>query len=288
MKYAINCSAILGHTPDPGDIIRLAQEAERIGYHSILVGDHVLTPPSFDDSNYPAGLFDSLTPWYDPFILLATMAGATSRIRLGTGIAVVPYRSPVQQAQAISTLDFLSNGRFVYGAGIGWMREEFHALGVPFGERGQRADEYLEVMKLLFSGSGDAYRGKFIDFPGGRLNPLPIQRPGPPIIVGGETPPAMRRIAKYGDGFHINWKTPSEFQRFLDELAPHMANNGKEISSLYKQLAAMDVALVRAQKDRLPDYEALGVDELVFSPKCDTPQQGLDTIQEFADEFFAL
>lgn len=286
MKFGISCSSLLGHSPSANEVVGLAQEAEKIGYHSILVGDHIFIPTYLDDSKYPAGIFDSGMPWYDPFVLLAALAGATKNIRLGTGIAVVAYRPPIQQAQSIATLDFMSNGRFFYGAGIGWMREEFEAIGVPFGERAQRADEYLEVMKLLFSGSGEAYRGEFVDFAGGRLNPLPAQRPHPPIIIGGETPPALRRVAKYGDGFYINWKNLAELSHILEVLSQHMADNHREMSSLYKQLGATDIGLVQAEKDRISEYEALGIDELIYSPKFHSVEEGLDAMRKFADEFF--
>lgn len=286
MKFGICGNALLGHNPTAREVIQAAQLAEKLGYHSIVVGDHVLTPNQFDDSNYPAGTFDSAVPWYDVFIFLATIAGATTTIRLGTGIAVVPYRPPVQQAQTISTLDFLSEGRFFYGAGVGWMREEFEALGIPFQERGPRTDEYLEAMKSLLSGTGEGFNGQFVQFPGVRLSPLPAQKPHPPIIIGGETQPAMRRIAKYGDGFYINWKTVPELERFLAELAVHMATNQRDMSSLYKQVAITDIASIRAEKDRLSEYGAMGVDELIFVPKCHSPQEGLDVMKAFADEFF--
>lgn len=286
MKFGISCSQILGHTPTAGDILSMAREAEKIGYHSIMLGDHILTPNCFDDSNYPAGTFDAATPWYEPFVLLSALAGATTTIRLGTGIAVIPYRPPIQQAQAIATLDFISEGRFYYGAGIGWMREEFDALGVSFDERGRRSDEYLELITLLLSGRPEGYKGQFVDFPGGRLNPLPHQKPYPPIIIGGESPPAIRRIAGYGDGFYINWKSLPELDLFITALTDQMERNGRAVSSLYKQLATTDVAFIRAAKDMLPDYAARGVDEIIFSPVCDSPAEGMEAIKAFADEFF--
>ncbi|MFC4594719.1 TIGR03619 family F420-dependent LLM class oxidoreductase [Sphingobium tyrosinilyticum] len=286
MKFGLSCSTVLGHSPAARDVIRLVQEAEAVGFHSILVGDHVLRPLAFDTSSYPAGIFDAEMPWYDPFVLLAAVAGVTQTIRLGTGVSVVPYRPPVLQAQAIATLDFMSEGRFFYGAGVGWMREEYEALGVPFAARGQRTDEYLEIIKSLLSGKSDGFHGSCIDFPGGHIHPLPVQKPHPPIIIGGETQAALRRIAKYGDGFHINWKTLAQLERLLGDLAVHMADNGRVVSSLYKQLAATDIALVRAAKNDLADYAALGVDEIIFSPKHDSPADGIEAVKRFADEFF--
>lgn len=285
MKYGICCSQLLGRTPSAPDVIAFAQEAERIGFHSIVVGEHVLMPNDFDDSVYPAGVFESRTPWYDPLVFLGVVAGATTTIRLGTGIAVAPYRAPIQQAQAIATLDFMSGGRFFYGVGIGWMREEFNALGIPFAERGQRTDEHIEVMKLLWTGSDQAFHGQFTSFNGGRLNPLPTQKPYPPILIGGETSPALRRVAKLGDGFYINWKTLSEYRQILDELGGYMAENGRSMLDLYRQLGATDIALLQEHKAALPDYEAIGLDEIIFSPKCYSVDDGMTLMRQFADEF---
>ena len=286
MKYGISCNAAIGFSPTAEEVLRFARAAEEIGFHSILVSDHVLTPSTFDASTYPAGVFESRTPWYDPVVLLAAIAAVTKTIKLGTGIIVTAYRPPIQQAQAVATLDFISGGRFFYGAGVGWMRDEFDALGIPFTERGQRADEYIEVMKLLWSGSGEGFHGKFVDFDGGHLNPLPVQRPHPPIIIGGETPPAIRRIARYGDGFYINWKSIEQFRNILDWIDANMAEGRGRAEDLYQQMGATDVAIVREAKDRLPEYEAMGLDEIILSPTCASLDEGLATISNFARDFF--
>jgi probable F420-dependent oxidoreductase len=286
MKYGIGFSHVFGPSPSFRDVVHLAQEAERIGYHSIVAADHVIEPESFDGSAYPAGTFQPGAHWFDPFVVLAAIAGCTETIRLSTGIAVVPYRPPVQQAQAAATLDFMSGGRFRYGAGIGWLREEYEALGIAFAERGRRTDEYLQVMKLLWEDSGTGFRGTFVDFPGGHLNPPPVQRPNPPILIGGDTPPALRRIATYGDGFYINWKTPAEFSDFLERLAGEMAERGRKVSELYMQTGATDIAPMRAQKGKISEYEAMGLDEIVYNPIAGSAAEGLEMMQVFADEFF--
>lgn len=285
MKYGICCTHMLGLSPSADDVIFCAQEAERLGYHSILISDHILMPNELNASVYPAGTFESGGRWYDPLVFLGVIAGATKTIRLGTGVAVVAYRAPVQQAQAIATLDFMSGGRFFYGAGLGWMREEFDAIGVPFSERGKRADEHIAVMKLLWSGSGEAFHGEYTSFPGGRINPLPVQNPHPAILIGGETSPALRRVARLGNGFYINWKTLSEYQQILEELAGYMADHGRTMSELYRQLAAPQIGLVQQNKAAIPDYEALGLDEIIFSPVCSSPDQGMALMRQFTEEF---
>jgi probable F420-dependent oxidoreductase len=284
VKFAISCSNAMGVSPSAEAVLNFARVAEEIGFHTFVVADHVLMPNDLDASEYPAGTFQTDNPSYDPFVLLAAVAGVTKTIRLGTGIAVVPYRPPIQQAQAAATLDFISGGRLVYGAGVGWMRDEFDALGIPFAERGQRADEYIEVMKLLWSGNTDAYHGKFVDFAGGRLNPLPTQRPGPPVLIGGETPPALRRVAKLGDGLYINWKSVEKFRDVLAQLDTNMAGSGRDARDLYKQMGATDISLVR-QAD-IAEYEAMGLDEIVFCPRCASPEEGVAAMRGFAREFF--
>lgn len=287
MKFGISFNALLGFSPAADDVIRFVQEAEEIGYHSLSMGEHVIIPNKIDLSAYPAGVFDQHMPWYDPMVLLAAIAGATKTIRIGTGIAVVPYRPPIQEAQAVATLDFISGGRCFYGAGVGWMREEFDALGVPFNERGRRTDEYLQIMKLLWSGSGEPFHGKFISFEGGRINPLPTQKPHPPLLIGGETAPALERVAKYGDGFHINWKTLGELESIIAKISSYMAGSSRSVADLYMQVAATKIGLVQRAKPLLAEYEALGVDEIIYSPtKCHSSSEGFAAMRQFADEFF--
>lgn len=284
MKYGITLTHMLGPSSSAQEVIRFACEAEKAGFHSISVSDHIVLS-EFDPAAYPAGTFPPDVHWYDPFVVLAAIAGATTTIRLATGVVVVPYRPPIQQAQAVATLDHMSRGRFFFGVGLGWMREEFAALGVPFSERGRRADEYLEVMRLLWSGTGGAFHGEFIDFDGGRISPRPLADQHPPILVGGETPAALRRIARYGDGFCINWKRLPEFGDLLDALAPSMDAADREVRDLYMQLACTDADLVRAEKADLPKYEELGLDEIVFMPSAGSFPEGLALMHEIADEF---
>jgi len=287
MKYGISFTHLLGPSPSPGDVITFACEAEEAGFNSIAVSDHVLVS-EFDASAYPAGTFPPDVHWYDPYVVLAAIAGATTSIRLGTGVAVVPYRPAIQQAQAVASLDFMSGGRFFYGVGLGWMREEFAALGVPFSDRGRRTDEYLAVMKLLWSGSGEGFHGEFVDFHGGRISPRPTSDPHPPILVGGETPAALQRIARHGDGFCVNWKSLSEFRALLDSLTPCVAAEGRQLSDLYMQLACTDPDLVRAERDNLGTYEDLGLTEITFMPTAGSPAEGLDLMHELADEFISI
>lgn len=284
MRFGIAITHLLGPSPSAHDVIECARAAESRGFGSLIVADHVLTI-DFDDAAYPAGTFPPSVPWFDPFVLLGVIAGATSTIRLETGIAVLPFRPVIQQAQAVATLDFLSGGRFQYGVGLGWMQEEFEALDIPFADRGRRVDEHLEVMKVLWSGSDAGFQGEFTDFSRGRLHPLPAQSPHPPILIGGESPAALRRIARHGDGFYINWKTLPEFTALIDELTPLMAGVGRSVADLHLQLAATDVELVRSARDQLAAYERLGLAEIVLAPVAESADEGLQVLHSIADEF---
>lgn len=284
MKIGIGFTHLLGPSPSAVDVIACARAAEELEFSSFVISDHVLTLDS-QASAYPAGTFPPDVYWSDPFVMLAAIAGATDTIRLGTGIAVVPYRPPIQQAQAVATLDFVSGGRFDFGVGIGWMQEEFEALGIPFSQRGRRTDEYLEVMKVLWSQSSRDFVGEFAEFTGARINPRPVQQPHPPILIGGETPAALRRVARHGDGFCINWKTLPEFRGLITALKPEMTKTGRSVSDLYMQLACTTTEPVRAEREHLSEYEEMGLDEIVFMPAAGSPDEGLDLMRSIAAEF---
>jgi probable F420-dependent oxidoreductase len=141
----------------------------------------------------------------DPYIALTYAAALTKKIRLGTGISLIPERSPVVTAKEIASLDKLSGGRFDLGVGIGWLAEEFTAVGVPWERRAERTREYLAAMKVLWTQEESEFKGEFVSFPKARMYPKPVQKPHPPIIFGGESAPALRRVGEVGDGwFGVN------------------------------------------------------------------------------------
>ena len=177
------------------DIIRdTTVRAEQLGYDSVWVSDHVVVPNANVD-RIGAGI-------YDPLITLAVAAGATSRVRLGTTVLIVPYRNPVVTAKMISSLDALSGGRFVFGVGAGWLAEESAALGVPFAERGPMTDEYLAAMRELWTSPAPSFAGKYTQFSGLQFEPKPVQKPHPPIWVGGHARASLRRAAEIGAAWH--------------------------------------------------------------------------------------
>src|SRR5262249_33537172 len=174
----------------PETLARSAELAESLGYHLVMISDHVAVTPDVQ-GRYPA-------PFYDPFTALGWLAGLTRRVELGTTVIIVPYRHPLLTARMVANVDQLSNGRFILGVGVGWARREFDALGVPFHTRGAMTDDYLAAMRAAWAGEVVSYRGPFVSFEDVRTAPAPVRRPHPPIWVGGASPPALRRAVRLG------------------------------------------------------------------------------------------
>ena len=196
-----------GSAATPAALRDVAQGAEALGYDSLWAGDHLVLPLEQRDSRYPfseSGRFPVPPdrPWLEPFTLLAYLAAVTSRITLGMSVCILPYRHPIENAKMGADLDYLSGGRFIFGAGAGWMAEEFAALGVPFEERGPRTDEQLEAITALWTQPRPSYAGRFYRFDNVALEPKPVQRPRPPLWVGGNHRPSQRRAARYADAWH--------------------------------------------------------------------------------------
>lgn len=223
MKVGINLLNF-GPGAHPEGFSEWAREAESLGYHFLGVSDHVALTKDVS-SQYPA-------PFYDPFTLLAWLSGITTKIELGTTVAIVPYRSPLQLARVGANLDRLSGGRFILGVGVGWAREEFEALGVPFGKRGAITDEYLEAILELWTKDEASYRGSFVRFENVQTGPRPVRAPHPPIWVGGTTDAAIRRAARYGDAWHpIRIRVPW-LEEKASELAEAARSLGRKVPSL--------------------------------------------------------
>jgi probable F420-dependent oxidoreductase len=190
----------------PANLRNLAQRAESLGFDSAWVSDHIILPRSVD-SFYPyasdgVATFRPDEDYYEPLAALNFLAGCTQTIRLGTHVLILPYRNPVLTAKMISTLDVLSEGRFILGAGVGWMEEEFKALGLDtFAQRGAVTDEYIQLFKELWTKDNPVFQGEHYQLSESGFQPKPVQKPHPPIWIGGHTNPAIRRAAKYGDGW---------------------------------------------------------------------------------------
>jgi probable F420-dependent oxidoreductase len=210
MKFAFGTPALILYPaivspwePAAGgaEILRVARKADALGFDWLTVSEHIVMPEEMVEA-MGARFPEALTA-------AAVLAGATERIRLLTYVLVLPYRNPVVLAKQIATLDFLTGGRFTLGTASGHLEREFEVLGIPYEERGRRTDEALRVMRALWTGSPAAFRGEFVQFERVAFEPKPIQKPHPPIFIGGNSRRAMRRAAAFGDGW-LPWLVTRE------------------------------------------------------------------------------
>jgi len=198
------------HLATPEIIRHAAVRAEQLGYDSVWVSDHVVVPRA-NVSNFGETVFD-------PLVTLAVIAGATTRVRLGTTVLIVPYRQAVVTAKMISSLDALSGGRFVLGIGAGWVAAESAMLGVPFAERGAMTDEHLRAMRELWTSEAPRFAGKYTQFSELHFAPRPVQKPHPPIWVGGHSKAALRRTVEFGAAWHPINRPVDELRAGVAEL----------------------------------------------------------------------
>jgi probable F420-dependent oxidoreductase len=243
----------------------LAAEAERVGVATLWVPEHVVLLDQYV-SKYPYSVDGALpaqtnAPIFDPFIALATMAAATSKIRLATGICLVPEHNPLVLAKVIATLDFLSGGRVVLGVGIGWLEEEFKAIGISWERRAQRTRECIEAMRRLWGDDVSSYRGEFVNFDGVRSYPKPVQGARLPVVFGGESGPALRRVAEYGTGWCGFNLTPDEAAAKIRRIEELLKANRRKRSEIE---LAVSPYTKKITADDLKRYRDAGVDELVL------------------------
>jgi len=254
-------------------LLPVAEAAERLGFDSVWAAHHVALPYE-RKSEYPykrSGTEVAMTPgmqWLDPIVTLSMIAAVTERIRLGTSVYVLPYRDPVTLAAELAALDVLSDGRFIFGIGVGWMREEFEAIGVPPSERGARTDEHLEALKVLWTQDPASFHGRFTRFDDIVLATTPRTEGGPPIWVGGNTDAGLRRSLRLGSGWHGFEVFPDEIADVKDRLARLGEEVGRDPSELALSVARGLMPPGREEQSFIPDRRMLGasadaiVDEL--------------------------
>jgi probable F420-dependent oxidoreductase len=254
-------------------LLPVAEAAERLGFDSVWVAHHVILPYE-RKSRYPyqrSGTEVAMSPgmqWLDPIVTLSAIAAVTERVRLGTSVFVLPYRDPVTLAAELAALDVLSEGRLVLGVGVGWMREEFEAIGVPAGERGARTDEHLQVMKTLWSEDPASFEGRFTSFENVVLATKPRTDGGPPIWIGGNTEAALRRALRFGSGWHGFEVFPEEIAELRERLERLAGEVGRDPAELELSVARGLMPPGREQESFIPERRMLGgsagaiVDEL--------------------------
>ncbi|MCB1733259.1 MAG: LLM class F420-dependent oxidoreductase, partial [Halieaceae bacterium] len=199
---------------DPRLFSHLATSAEQHGVESLWTVEHVVIPVGYE-ATYPYDESGKIpmpnnTPLPDPLLPLAYAAAITTKIKLATGILILPQRHPFYVAKEAATLDQLSGGRFILGIGVGWMHDEFEALGIPFAERGPRTDESIRALRSLWKGEPEAFECEYFRWNAVEMNPKPVQKNGVPIVIGGHSKASARRAARLGDGFFPGVGTPQE------------------------------------------------------------------------------
>lgn len=271
MRYGLQLGG--GATVASQEALRdVAALAEELGFDSILIGDHIVIPKKinapwpYDDyveGETPYAVYTDME-WLDPFDTMAFLAGITEKIRLGISVLIVPYRHPFDVARRVATIDVLSGGRFVLGIGVGWLEEEFRLLGIPYNERAQRTREYIAIMQALWTQEEPRFSGKFVQLTENvNVLPLPIQKPHPPIWVGGESLPALKRVAAFGNGWHIGLIRPETIADRIETLKGLMDQTGRDFSSL--ELTAL-VLPNKLTSTEIQTYTAAGVNVVYMMP----------------------
>jgi probable F420-dependent oxidoreductase len=217
-------------------MVGLAQYAESIGVESAWTFEHAMVPLDYT-SKYPYSPSGKMgakpdTNFIDPLIALATVAANTTTLRLGTGINIVAQANPLLLAKQAASLDLLSGGRFMLGAGIGWLQEEFDAMGVPFERRGARFDDYIVAMRKVWSGEVVEHQSDFINWSGFKSYPVPVQKPGIPIIMGGTKGKIYERLAKHADGWFAPTESAESLAPMLEPLKASCAEFGRDYDSI--------------------------------------------------------
>jgi probable F420-dependent oxidoreductase len=206
----------------PPQMAPVAQRAEQLGFESVWVAEHLVFPAQIH-SRYPYSAegippINPATPLLDPLLVLMQVAAVTERIRLGTNVYILPLRHPLTVARMAMTLDLLSNGRLTFGIGLGWLAEEFAAVGIDFASRAGRTREYVRALRALWTEAEPSFAGRYVSFGPLKFEPKPVQKPHPPIVFGGESAAALRRAAALGDGWYGVGHTPASARVQVERL----------------------------------------------------------------------
>ncbi len=301
-----------GPLGEPDAISEIVHAGEAMGYATIVIGDHIVFPTTVE-SQYPytvGGGFPGQGDALEQLTLMSFIAGQTKTSRLVTSVMILPHRNPLVTAKMLATIDVLSKGRVTVGVGVGWMREEFEALDAPdFDKRGASSNEYLEIFKKCWTQDPVSHEGEFYSFKELRCVPHPVQKPHPPIWIGGHSRPALRRVAKYGDGWQPVGATsaspllPDEFQGMLDELKRMTEAEGRnydDIEICFKAPSydpgqvpdGHERLLFTGEPERIAEdlrtYKNMGVAEVIFDFRSPPVSKTLENMEHFMKEVVPL
>lgn len=278
---------------DPAELVELARYAEELGYDSVWVSEHV-----FHASYVAQRLGDR--PYHEALTVLAAVASATSRVRLGTSVLVLPWHHPARLAKTVSTIDALSRGRVVLGVGVGAAPDEYAALGVPFQERGAIADEMLDALKALWGEGVPSFQGKRFAFSDLPFSPKPFQKPHPPLWIGGNSPAALHRVVRAGDGWHPLGLSSGELSGRIAELREALRQAGRpheipvavrailEFTDAPRDRPAAERASCRGTTDEIAEvvgaHAAAGVTDLILDTNTPDLERARAHAKRFIDD----
>ena len=304
-----------GAGAEPDALADIAKLGDRLGFYCMVMPDHILQPNQIN-STYPYSLTGDILAagqsgdgeWPEQITTLAYLAGITERIRLVTSVMIIPYRNPILTAKMLSTLDMLSKGRLILGAGVGWMEEEFELLNTePFAERGAVTNEYLRAFIELWTKDDPKFEGKYVNFSDITFLPKPVQKPYPPIWIGGQSKPAIRRAAQIGDCWHPVGAIPAA------PLEPEELAENLVLLHQYAEKAGRDPAIIQVSvkaplydagdssgprrrfsgssdevRQDVQTYADVGVTHLIFDFRTGDPKQTEDRMAQFSEEVMAV
>jgi len=265
-----------------------AHEAERLGFESLWAPEHPILPVN-SKTPFPAGgpIPDVYSHMSDQFVCLGMAAATTTRLKLATGITLVPEHNPIVMAKQIATLDYFSGGRVIWGIGAGWLREESEIMGVDFPKRWTQTTEYVAAMRALWTDAEASYEGKYVKFPPVRCYPKPAQAGGPPVLLGSRDKNAHKRVAKWGDGWFPNRVTVEDMQRDLAVLKEECRAAGRDFGKLDITVMGGIQGDRSATQRELDRYAATGVGRFVVALGTLAPHDYEAKLQRLAEQYVA-
>lgn len=266
----------IGGCAAPETVAGVARAAEEAGFESVWTGEHVVLP----DPRKPPSPLPPEMPIIDPAIALTFIAAKTKAIRLGTGIIILPQRNPLVLAKALASVDVASGGRLIFGVGIGYLKAEFDALGIPFTHKGARTVEYLQAILAVWTQEHPRYRGRFVAFEHIQALPRPVQRPHPPIVFGGATAPAFRRAVMHANGWYGFALDLESTARCIDGL--RAAQRDCERPAELGELEISITPSIRLDADTSRRFAELGVHRLIVGGRPRTEADVLATVRDTA------
>ena len=292
MKYGV-CIPHYGRPIDIKGLTEMAVKAEEMGFDSVWVTDHIIVPHVIPERPEIVYRHDML----EPLALLTHLGAVTSRVSLGTSVVILPYRNPVILAKTIATADVLSQGRVIFGAGVGWLEGEFQALNAPFANRGSLSDEYIKLLKELWTNPTPTFHGDHFQVSDVTFSPMPVQNPHPPIWIGGRSRRAARRAVELGDYWHPTMMGPQELAKHAAYLRRYSESIGRESPPRVSFRATVNFNHTATRDQRPPlhgtvedmatdlrNYSQAGVDHAIFEISGDTYADKFKAMERFISE----